>query len=62
MHHEVTIGELRIICDPQTLNCNTSEELKAAKAIIGPERAATQQLLQHESLDGSVGKQVLEGA
>jgi len=62
MHYEVTIGELRIICDPQTLNCNTSEALQAAKAIIGQERAATRRLLQHEGLDGSVVKQILEGA
>ncbi len=40
MSHEVTTEKLRRICDPQTLNCNTSEELKAAKAIIGQERAA----------------------
>jgi hypothetical protein len=61
MRHEVTIKKPRRICDPQILNCNTSKELQAAKAGTGPERAATQPLLQHESLDASVVKQILEG-
>ena len=62
MRHEVTIEKLRRICDPQTLNCNISEELLAAKAMTGQERAATRQLLRHEGLDGSVVNQILEEA
>lgn len=40
MSCEVPVENLRRICDPQKLNCNTSEELKATKSIIGQERAA----------------------
>jgi lon-related putative ATP-dependent protease len=40
MSCEVPVERLRRICDPQKLNCNTSEELKATKSIIGQERAA----------------------
>jgi hypothetical protein len=40
MVNEMMAEQVRRICDPGTLNCNTSEELKAIKAIIGQERAA----------------------
>jgi len=40
MVHEVSVEKLRRVCEPQTLNYSTSEELKATKAIIGQERAA----------------------
>lgn len=39
MSYEVPVEKLRKICDPRTINCDTSEELQAARAIIGQERA-----------------------
>jgi hypothetical protein len=40
MSHEVLIEKLRLFCNPHTLNCITSEELKPEKATIGQERVA----------------------
>ncbi|HMD87786.1 MAG TPA: AAA family ATPase [Anaerolineaceae bacterium] len=40
MANELSVEQLRRICDPQTLNCSSSEELKPIKAIIGQDRAA----------------------
>jgi lon-related putative ATP-dependent protease len=39
MSYELSVEQLRWICDPHSLNGATSEELQAAKAIVGQERA-----------------------
>jgi len=39
MAHELPVESLRLRCDPQTLPCTTSEELRPGKAIIGQLRA-----------------------
>ncbi len=40
MAHELPVEKLRRICDPEALECNTTDDFKAAKAIIGQDRAA----------------------
>jgi lon-related putative ATP-dependent protease len=40
MLREIAVEKLRRICDPQSIDCNTSADLKATKAIIGQDRAA----------------------
>jgi hypothetical protein len=39
MAYELPVERLRLCCDPQTLPCATSEELRPGKAIIGQQRA-----------------------
>lgn len=39
MVDEISIEKLRWICNPQTLGCDTSEEMKPLETIIGQERA-----------------------
>jgi Cdc6-like AAA superfamily ATPase len=40
MPREIAVEKLRRICDPEKHDCNTTADLKAAKAIIGQDRAA----------------------
>ena len=39
MAKELPVDKLRRICDPQTLGCETTEEMESLEAIIGQERA-----------------------
>ncbi len=39
MARELPVDKLRRICDPQTLGCETTEEMESLEAIIGQERA-----------------------
>ena len=39
MIDELSVTHLRKICDPQTLECSTSDEMQALDTIIGQERA-----------------------
>jgi len=40
MARELSVEDLRRVCEPEVLRCNTTDDLKATKAIIGQDRAA----------------------